>query len=166
MPPVTIQVSVKGAKEAAAVIDRMRKRLEDPQEFFKRDVVKMLADDFRTAFASQGASQGSAWKPRKAQTQSRYRREKRYSTSPRVLEASGRMRSLLVNPQPPQTKIRTTPTMLRYGINTTRGQASSKRSGGAGYAWYVSKSRPFARANANAHVFLAEKMRDYLITDV
>lgn len=163
---VSVQVTVKGAKEAAAVVDRMRLRLENPQGFFRDKVVKMLADDFRTAFASQGASQGSAWKPRKEATRTRYRREKRYSTSPRVLDASGRLRGLLVNPRPPQTKIRTTNTLLRYGINTTRGSASSKAKGGAGYAWYVSKDRPFARANANAHVFLADKMLDYLITDL
>lgn len=161
--PVTVKFTVKGAKEAAAIVDRMRLRLENPQGFFRDEVVKMLAGDFRTAFASQGASQGSAWKPRKAATQSRYGREKRYSTSPRVLDATGRMRGLLVNPHPPGTKIRTTNTLLRYGINTTSGSASSKASGGAGYAWYVSKNRPFARANANAHLRLADKMLDYLI---
>lgn len=163
---VSVQVTVKGAKEAAAVVDRMRLRLENPQGFFRDDVVKFLADGFRTAFASQGASQGSAWKPRKKATASRYGREKRYSTSPRVLEATGRMRGLLVNPHPPQTKIRTTNTLLRYGINTTRGSAGQKSSGGAGYAWYVSKQRPFARANANAHLQLADKMRDYLIKNL
>lgn len=143
---VTLNVSVTGAKQAAAVIDKMRNRLEEPSKFYRQELRPLLARNEEAAFATGGRSQGSPWKKLKQNTI----RRKGHS---KILVDSGALRAALTNPSARGNKLKDMRWEVYYGVST----------GALPYAWYVSQQRKFARASEQTVRKATDELRDYLV---
>ena len=149
-----VKIDVTGAREAGLVIDRMRDRVENPQAMFREKMIPILERNEKAAFASGGSSQGASWKDIQRRTADR-------KGNSRVLVASGKLMRAMTNSQDVNNRTKVTSTELRFGVNSSKSKAYSKS--GTGYAWYVSKSRPFARASSATANRLTETMLDHVM---
>lgn len=143
-----IDVQVRGAKEAAAVIDRMVALLEDPAPFFRREAIPILARSLKSAFDTGGASQGSPWRKLNKRTVAE-------KGNAKVLIDKGKLRDALIRPSNQNNQTMIMRTQLRYGPKM--GPANVPQ------AWNVSRTRPFARADNKTTDRLSGKLRDYLV---